>query len=710
MNTLSVEFNQSLFNLSDTGQSYLNLSNRNILKNLVIGIQKENRILLLTGEHNCGKTTLIQRAIDEIQTKTLLVDIDQENLNYEQLIDLTGTNLNDNFSLDDSIEIKSAHLKELIQSESIKHVIFLIDQSLKFQSTVLEETLKIVSSNIFGSSSSHLIITGLPELVTKLNESSLFAETFDNSNTFQIEHLPEEDIRSYINFHLKDLENQGKNLFSETAIERIILYSKGLPGLINRLCNLGLLTANIEEKSTVTEDMMDEVLENSLFLGNEFNYTPPESSIPSAPIKAPPIESSSPFQSLSNIKSTAFNTKNIAPDTNTNQTTSNTNNITPDTNTNQTTPNINKTEKPTNIQKPPFENKLLKPDWLENSSFVADKTKYVEEEKQVQTKQRLPRSKIKIVKKDRRTVDDSKKSLFFYTFLMGMVFSALLGTGWYFFNQNELVFDDKNNFEVLADKDESISVTEGTKNETEEKNTIIEETVEDTDLIIQEYLQQAERQLSNKKLMTPIGDSAWSTYKKVLEINPNNQQALSGIYQIKETYVGWARAEINKNNTTHATFFLKKALEISADDPEILDTLSMIKNSRVTSRRKTAQAKEYIPELGYDVYKLLDEPNGISKLLIIADRQIERKNLTKPVNNSALSIYKVILDRYPNHIQSILGVKKIKNKYLAWARHEIKKGDFRHAEFLYSKALEVAPSDPEILSNIDRLRQTTGDF
>ena len=78
MNTLSVEFNQSLFNLSDTGQSYLNLSNRNILKNLVIGIQKENRILLLTGEHNCGKTTLIQRAIDEIQTKTLLVDIDQE--------------------------------------------------------------------------------------------------------------------------------------------------------------------------------------------------------------------------------------------------------------------------------------------------------------------------------------------------------------------------------------------------------------------------------------------------------------------------------------------------------------------------------------------------------------------------------------------------------------------------------------------------------
>ena len=702
MNTLSVEFNQSLFNLSDTGQSYLSLSNRNILKNLIICIQKGNKNLLLTGEHSCGKTTLIQRAIDEIQTKTLLVDIDQENLNYEQLIDLTGTNLNDNFSLDDSIEIKSAHLKELIQSESIKHVIFLIDQSLKFQPTVLEETLKIVSSNIFGSSSSHLIITGLPELVTKLNESSLFAETFDNSNTFQIEHLPEEDIRSYINFHLKDLENHGKNLFSETAIERIILYSKGLPGLINRLCNLGLLTANIEEKPTVTEDMMDEVLENSLFLGNEFNYTPPESSIPSVPIKVPPIESSSPFQSLSNIKSTAFNTKNIAPDTHTNR----------------TSPNTKKAEKPANIQKPPFENKLLKPDWLENSSFVADKTnktnktKYVEveEEKQVQTKQRLPKSTIKIVKKDRRAVDISKKSLFFYTFLMGMVFSALLGTGWYFLNQNELAFDDKNNFEVLADKDESISVSESTENETEAKNTIIEETVEDSDLIIQEYLQQAERQLSNKKLMTPIGDSAWSTYKKVLEINPNNQQALSGIYQIKETYVGWARAEINKSNTTHAIFFLKKALEISPDDPEVLDTISMIQNSKVSSRRRTAEAKEYIPELGYDVYKLLDEPNGISKLLIIADRQIERKNLTKPVNNSALSIYKVILDRYPNHIQSILGIKKIKNKYLAWARHEIKKGDFRHAEFLYSKALEVAPSDPEILSNIDRLRQTTGDF
>ncbi len=706
MNTLSVEFNQSLFNLSDTGQSYLNLSNRNILKNLIIGIQKGNKTLLLTGEHNCGKTTLIQRAIDEIQAKTLLIDIDQGNLDYEQLIDLTGTNLNDDFSLDDSIEIKSAHLKELIQSESIKHVIFLIDQSLKFQSTALEKTLKIVNSNIFGSSSSHLIITGLPKLETKLNESSLFAEAFDDSNTFQVENLPENDIRSYINFHLKDLEKQGKNLFSETAIERIILYSKGLPGLINRLCNLGLLTANIEEKSIVTEDMMDEVLENSLFLGNEFNYTPPESSIPSAPIEASSNTSSSPFQSLSNVKNTGFNTKNI--DSNTKQKAPKTNQTSTSTSTIQTKPSTKKAEEFTNIQKPLVENKLLEPDWLENSLFVGDRRKGVEE-KLVPTKQRLPKSKIKVVKKNRRDVDVSKKSLFFYTFLMGMVFSALLGTGWYFLNLKELSFDDKNTFEVLTDKDESVGVTESTDNEAEAKNIIIEETVGDSDSI-QEYLQQAEHQLSNKKLMTPTGDSAWSTYKKVLEINPNNQQALSGIYQIKETYVGWARAEINKNNTTLAISFLNKALEISPDDPEILDTISMIKNSRGTTRRRTAEIKEYIPELGYDVYKLLDEPNGISKLLIIADRQIERKNLTKPVNNSALSIYKVILDRYPNHIQSILGIKRIKNKYLSWAKHEIKKGDFRHAEFLYSKALEVAPSDPEILSNIDRLRQTTGDF
>ncbi len=702
MNTTSVEFNQSLFNLSDTGQSYLSLSNRSILKNLILGIQKGNETLLLTGEHDCGKTTLIQRAIDEIPEKTLLVDIDQENLGYEQIINFTGTNLNDDFSLDTSIEIKSAHLKELIQSESIKHIVFLIDQSLTFQATVLEETLKIVNSNLFGSCSSHLIITGLPELETKLNESGLFTETFNDANTFQIDHLSEDDIRSYINFHLKDLENQGKSLFSETAIERIILYSKGLPGLINRLCNLGLLTANIEEKSIVTEDMMDEVLENSLFLGNEFNYTPPESTLSSQPIPSEPPTPIAPdlsIQSLSNVKSNVFNTNDITPKTN-NQTRSKVNN---------TAPKPKKVTELTNSEELLDNNKLLKSDWLENSALVGDRRKYVEEktveEKPVQIKQRLPKSKVKIVKKERRTVDVSKKSLFFYTFLMGMVFSALLGTGWYFLNQKNLAFDDKNTFEVLSDKDDSISVVENTEVK-EAKNTIIEETEEDS---IKELLQLAEQQLSDKKLMTPTGDSAWSTYKKILEINPNNQQALSGIYQIKEIYVGWARAEINKSNTTLAVSFLNKALEISPDDPEILDTLSMIKNSRVT-RRRTTEVKEYIPELGYDVYKLLDEPNGISKLLIIAEHQIDRKNLTKPVNNSALSIYKVILDRYPNHKQSILGIKKIKNKYLAWAKHEIKKGDFRHAEFLYAKALEVAPSDPEILSDLDRLRQTTGDF
>ena len=103
MNTKSVEFNPSLIRLSDPRKSYLSSANKNVLKNLTSDLKKGKKLFLVTGERNCGKTTLVQRAVSELETKTLLVDIGQENLDYEQLIDITGNKLKEGFSSETSL-------------------------------------------------------------------------------------------------------------------------------------------------------------------------------------------------------------------------------------------------------------------------------------------------------------------------------------------------------------------------------------------------------------------------------------------------------------------------------------------------------------------------------------------------------------------------------------------------------------------------------
>jgi tetratricopeptide (TPR) repeat protein len=214
---------------------------------------------------------------------------------------------------------------------------------------------------------------------------------------------------------------------------------------------------------------------------------------------------------------------------------------------------------------------------------------------------------------------------------------------------------------------------------------------------------QADRQLAEKKLMTPVDDNAWSSYKKILALDPDHQQAIEGIDRIKETYKLWARNELKKGNFKHAAFLLQKALQISPDDTDIQSILAKIdgNNSAVGTpglvhqgrlvRRKNALSRR-------DFYELLKDPYGVDELLAFAKQQIAQKKLTKPESDSAFTVYKIILERYPTHQKALAGIKKIKDTYVLWARHEMKRGNIDKAEYLYSKALEVAPGDLNIMS------------
>jgi tetratricopeptide (TPR) repeat protein len=216
---------------------------------------------------------------------------------------------------------------------------------------------------------------------------------------------------------------------------------------------------------------------------------------------------------------------------------------------------------------------------------------------------------------------------------------------------------------------------------------------------IKDLLVIAEQRLKNKKLMYPEEESAYTAYQEVLSLSPRNQQALSGVNKIKETYLRWARYAIKKGKNESALISFGKALKVSPDDPDILMMLKKIQNAETTE-----VSKSEVP-LKINLNKLLDDKEeGINKLLGIAKQQIIKKNLTTPEHSSAFAIYRAILDRFPMHKEAWSGIKKIKNKYINWARFEMKQGDLSHAKYLYTKALELAPADPEIIYALEQFK------
>jgi tetratricopeptide (TPR) repeat protein len=210
--------------------------------------------------------------------------------------------------------------------------------------------------------------------------------------------------------------------------------------------------------------------------------------------------------------------------------------------------------------------------------------------------------------------------------------------------------------------------------------------------------------------MPPVDDSAWDTYNKILALAPNNKDAKSGITKIKDTYILWARHEIKKGTPEHATYLFKKALEISPGDPEILSAIITLEGDPPTNVESNSTTKQASKSSGAfsksNLFRLLDTPKGIEKLLAIAELQVSRKNLTTPERNSAFTIYKIILKRFPRHTSALEGLKTIKETYIDWAKLEIAQGNYQLAESFYSNALKISPDDPEIVSSLDQLRKT----
>ena len=96
------------------------------------------------------------------------------------------------------------------------------------------------------------------------------------------------------------------------------------------------------------------------------------------------------------------------------------------------------------------------------------------------------------------------------------------------------------------------------------------------DFTVQMLLDLAQSQMEQKKLSTPASDNALDTYRMVLQFNPTNEVAISGIQEIKDRYRTWAKLDIEKGNINRARYFIKLALSISPEDNESKIILSSI--------------------------------------------------------------------------------------------------------------------------------------
>jgi len=95
---------------------------------------------------------------------------------------------------------------------------------------------------------------------------------------------------------------------------------------------------------------------------------------------------------------------------------------------------------------------------------------------------------------------------------------------------------------------------------------------------IKEYLSKANLALKDFRLILPKNNNAYYFYHRVLDIDPNHEDAINGFKKIANAYADLAEGELNRFNYTRANRYIHKGLRIQPDNNRLL---KLEKNSDV---------------------------------------------------------------------------------------------------------------------------------
>jgi general secretion pathway protein A len=219
---------------------------------LVGGILKRKGLILLTGEVGTGKTLLLQRLLSWLTQQNMPTAlINNSRLNSDQLLDLI---LSD-FGVPCKSSIKSDKLLALNRWLVDRYrrgqiPVLIVDEAQGLPLTTLEEIRLLMNLETPSEKLLQVVLAGQPELEDKLKLHGLRQLRQRVAVRCGTAPLTLEETQSYIHNRLRTAGAKAL-IFDSQAIVFVHAYSRGIPRVINLLCEHSLINAYADDSHAV---------------------------------------------------------------------------------------------------------------------------------------------------------------------------------------------------------------------------------------------------------------------------------------------------------------------------------------------------------------------------------------------------------------------------------------------------------------------------
>jgi general secretion pathway protein A len=232
------------------------------LASLYYGVTSHRGFVVLTGEVGTGKTLILRSLLGLLQRRdvafALIFNPTLSPLEFMRYI--AG-----DFGLpvagkakDELIHVLNSFLLQRHQKGLT--TILVVDEAHHLSHEILEEIRLLTNLETSQQKLLQIVLAGQPELDLKLDSHDLRQLKQRIALRCHLDPLTSNETREYMNRRLKIAGAVGANqIFSMPAVEAVFRHSRGIPRLVNTICENALLAGYAKHASTVTSEIIDSV-------------------------------------------------------------------------------------------------------------------------------------------------------------------------------------------------------------------------------------------------------------------------------------------------------------------------------------------------------------------------------------------------------------------------------------------------------------------